>query len=176
MQVADVHRALVAAFPSEPIDPTDAFTEWGITYLDGDSFIAGTKGRCWPSLTSAFVEEHEDALYFLGPRVFVDVLPAYLMAMFDPATRDGVVPETVLTVLAPPTARGGFSEKQYTMRMSALDGPQRAALLMALGMLEGSGSTELAQHVRRARERVVCFDLRKHVDRRGRGAPPEADA
>ncbi len=64
-----------------PLDPDRAFAEWGGTYLDGDDFKAGVRGRSWNILPSRFLEFHYDSVHFLGPASFADYLPAFLVAV-----------------------------------------------------------------------------------------------
>lgn len=155
----DARRALAEAFPDKSIDPADAFTEWGVTYLDGDTFIAGVVGRGWRTLTSAFLEEHEDALYFLGPKAFANLLPAYAQAMFDPVSRDSVLPETLLAVLSPPRRQSDLAlwEKRHAARMKVLSHEQREALLKALTALGDTGDPELAVGAAKAAKAITDY-------------------
>jgi hypothetical protein len=121
--LADELEQLKAAFPVRPLDPTDAFQEWGGTYLDAEVFRRGVTDKTWDALPAAFLEHHHDALVFLGPSAIGDYLPAYLAAFArrDPAL--SAMPSFLLGVLT----RGGDGTR-FDERFAQLTKAQRQAV------------------------------------------------
>lgn len=129
--IDDELRALVAAFPPPPVDPGDAFSEWGGTYTDARRFRDGVRGRTWDSLPASFLERHHDALVFLGPVAIADYLPAYLVAMLRHERELSRVPSFLLSVLT-----RGSDGARFDACFARLTADQRAAVAATLRRLE----------------------------------------
>jgi len=99
MATANETTELASAFPPHALDPTNAFTEWGLTHVDANAFEDGVRGKRWTELAGAVLEHHHDALVFFGPSSMPDYLPAYLSALVqrDPAL--SAMPSFLLGVL-----------------------------------------------------------------------------
>jgi hypothetical protein len=146
-------RAIEEAFPKAPIEPTNAFTDWGKTYLDVERFEDGVRGRTWDALTPEFLEFHDDALAFLGPDAFAWVLPAYLRALLDSKLSLGSIPFALLPALTRPEAGpdAALWRGRFDARVSRLSPAQREAVLKALAaFIETSGEPRLVQMAREA--------------------------
>ena len=142
MDVAEDLENLERVFPPRPIDPADAFAEWGGTYVDADAFRDGVRGMRWTDLDGAFLERHHDALVFFGPASISKYLPAYLRALVrrDPAL--DALPTFLLSVLTPDGDEGRFEA-----RFERLTAARRRAIarVLAAHEIELAGSSRQAE-------------------------------
>jgi hypothetical protein len=127
---------LQAAFPTEPIDPTGAFADWGTTYSDVDEYTRHLEGKSWEQLEASYFVKRSDALGFLGTKHLVAVLPVYLRAM----VKDGVWSEAsgMLTVILAKPAPGkdtGLGASRFDALVTALSDAQRVAVAASLSAL-----------------------------------------
>ena len=128
---ADAIDDLKRAFPPHPIDPTNAFAEWGGTYVDATGFRDRVRAKPWTELDADFLERHHDALVFLGPESVPEYLPAYLSKLVsrDPAL--SALPSFLLAVLT----RGDDGER-FDARFSRLTAEQISAVGRTLAAFE----------------------------------------
>ena len=126
--------ALRSLFPATPLDPTDAFAQWGVTYLDVESYVAGSRGQLWHALPGSFLEYHDDALSFLGPVAFAAILPAYLDALLDDELILGSIPFAILPALSRPKSGSDAAlwRQRFDARMDHLDADQRRLVVRVL--------------------------------------------
>jgi hypothetical protein len=99
MIIANETAELASVFPPHPLDPTNAFAEWGVTHVDANTFEEGVRGKRWTELTGAFLEHHHDALVFFGPSSMPEYLPAYLSALAGRDPSLSAMPSFLLGVL-----------------------------------------------------------------------------
>jgi hypothetical protein len=160
VSVQDVIDELVDVFPPEPLDPADAFGEYGGTYLDADAFKAGVRGRSWNALPSELLELHHDAVHFLGPASFADYLPAFVAAIVRRDQALDQLPRYLLTALTRSDEHAGVED--FDARVARLTPAQQRAVARALEALEASH--ELPRNKRTV---AVALDSywRKLVDR-----------
>ena len=126
MAIGDELEQLKQVFPPHPIDATGAFREWGGTHIDADAFRRGVAGKAWTDLRATFLEQHHDALVFLGPSTIPDYLPAYLSAFVrEPAL--SALPGFLLGVLT----RSGDGSR-FDERFAQLTPAQRRATARVL--------------------------------------------
>lgn len=141
MDVADELENLERVFPPRPIEPADAFAEWGGTYVDAKAFRDGVRGKRWTELEASFLERHHDALVFLGPSSISEYLPAYVIALVrrDPAL--SALPSFLLSVLT-----RGTDGDRFDARFSGLTSAQRRAIARTLAAyeMELAGSSQQA--------------------------------
>ena len=131
MVPADAIENLKRAFPPHTIDPTNAFGEWGGTYVDAAAFREGVRAKPWTELDADFLERHHDALVFLGPQSVAEYLPAYLSKFVsrDPAL--SALPSFLMAVLT----REGNAER-FDARFSRLTADQISSVARLLVALE----------------------------------------
>jgi hypothetical protein len=129
--LVDAIESLKRAFPPHPIDPTNAFAEWGGTYIDASAFRDGVRTRPWTGLDGDFLEHLHDALVFLGPESVPEYLPAYLSKLVtrDPAL--SALPSFLLAVLT-----RGDGRERFDARFSRLTAAQVSAVGQALAAFE----------------------------------------
>ena len=127
MELADELERLQAAFPLQPLDPKDAFREWGGTYLDAEAFRRGVTGMTWDALPAVLLEHHHDALVFLGPSTLAEYLPAYLAAFARREPALSAMPSFLLGVLT----RSGDGSR-FDERFAQLTDAQRRAVARVL--------------------------------------------
>jgi hypothetical protein len=127
VDVADELENLKHAFPLRPIEPADAFAEWGGTYVDARAFRDGVRGKRWTELEASFLEHHHDALVFLGPSSISEYLPAYVIALVrhDPAL--SALPSFLLSILT-----RDRDDERFDARFARLTSVQRRALARTL--------------------------------------------
>lgn len=132
LSIEDVFGEVVRAFPPHPLDPANAFAEWGTTYLDAVKFEDGVRARTWTELPASFLEYHHDALPFLGPRSIGEYLPAYLAVLLrgDPAL--DALPGFLLGILT------RDDPDRFDVRFAHLSPEQRRAIARALVALEAA--------------------------------------
>lgn len=130
-----LHDLVEAVFPPHPLDPADAFRDWGGTYLDAQDFKAGVRDRAWPSLDGAFLEFHHDALYALGPAFLAEYLPACLAALLRNDEALDALPGFVVGVLTR-RAPDRDPESRFEARIGALTDPQKRTIAEVFRHLE----------------------------------------
>lgn len=129
---------LEAVFPATVLESERAFGEGGTTYLDGDQFVAGARGKTWPELDPEFLEHHHDAMLFLVPETFGAYLPAYVAAVArgGPAIRN-----------LPAFLRGVLTRtrdpQRFDTRIGRLSKEQLQAIASVLVEIEASISSRL---------------------------------
>jgi hypothetical protein len=124
-------KNLTTAFRPHPIDPVEAFGEWGGTYTDAERFRQGVRGRAWTELDASFLERNHDALVFFGPASIGDYLPAYLASLLRRDRELSALPSFLFSVLT----RGTDTER-FDERFSRLTVAQRDAVASALAAFE----------------------------------------
>lgn len=136
VSVQEAIDELVNVFPPRPLDPEQAFAEYGGTYLDAEDFKAGVRGRSWNTLPSKFLEFHHDAVHFLGPASFADYLPAFLVAVVRRDDELDQLPRYLLTALTRSDEYAGV--ENFDARIEHLTPVQQRAVACALKALEAS--------------------------------------
>lgn len=126
---------LETLFPPHPLDPSDAFRDWGGTYLDAHEFKHGVRGRPWTAIDGAFLEFHHDALYALGPAFLAEYLPACLAALLRNDDALDALPGFVAGALTR-RAPDQDPEGRFQSRIGALTEPQRQVVAEVLRHLE----------------------------------------
>ena len=131
-------KGLEAAFPASKLESEGAFGEGGTTYLSGQAFIDGARGRTWQELGAELVEDHHDALLFFTPERFVEYLPAYVAAV----ARGGPAIRNLPTFL-----RGALTltrdPQWFDARIERLTPAQRQAIADVLVALEAATENRL---------------------------------
>lgn len=129
---------LEAAFPATVLESERAFGEGGTTYLDGDKFVAGARGKTWRELDPEFLEYHHDAMGFLAPETLGAYLPAYVAAV----ARGGPAIRNLPTFLHGVLTRTSDPQR-FDTRIGRLSKEQLQAIAGVLVAIEASISNRL---------------------------------
>lgn len=148
---------LTKAFPPHPLDPEHAFGEGGTTYLSGDEFKAGVRGKSWDTLDAEFLEFHHDATVFLPPESFVDYLPAFLAVLLEKRPEVRNLPTFLRGLLTRSRDAAWFDA-----RIDRLTAEQKRAVARALEALEAAAEFE---HNERDLAEVLDSYWRDLIDR-----------
>jgi hypothetical protein len=125
------------AFPPRRLDPERAFGDGGTTYLSGDEFKAGVRGKSWDALDAEFLEFHHDATVFLPPESFGEYLPAYLMILLERRPEARNLPAFLRGLLTRSSDPAWFDA-----RVERLTEEQKRAVARALEALEAAAESE----------------------------------
>jgi len=127
--------AIADAFPTHPLAPDHAFTEWGTTYLDAEKFENQSRGQRWNELTLTFLEFHQDAIWFLGPLAYAEYLPAFLTAVVVPTKEIDSLPPSLLNTLI--RKQDDLPrQRRFDARLQHLNEKQQRTVACALEFLE----------------------------------------
>lgn len=153
----DLLEAVAEAFPPRPLDPSRMKRSWAGGYLDGAAFRTGLKGRRWDELDRFFMEFHGEAIHFLKPPAFAELLPAYLVTVLRHEEQLDMLPTFVLSALTP--ADGSELEPNYVANLASLTPAQLQVVVHVLDWL---------------RQRAVSQDVRNAASMAWRGLIAEA--
>jgi hypothetical protein len=112
---------LRTGFPPEPIHAAGAFSDWGGTYVDDESYSKHIDGRTWEELDRAYMITRSDALSFLGTKHLISVFPVYLRSLLED-NLGSLAAETLIPLLTKPgpEKRAGIKLPRFQALVAAL--------------------------------------------------------
>ncbi|HEX3483375.1 MAG TPA: hypothetical protein VHT91_50535 [Kofleriaceae bacterium] len=124
---------LRAAFPPEPIHAADAFSDWGVSYLDVEPYSKHIEGKTWEDLDRAYMITRSDALSFLGTKHLIAVFPVYLRSLVEDSVGSPSA-ETMIPLLTKPgpEKRTGIKLPRFQALVDALTPEQRTVIAKVL--------------------------------------------
>jgi hypothetical protein len=137
-----------AAFPLDPIKVDGAFSDWGITYSDVESYEDHIDGKTWEELDRKYMVTREDALGFLGTKYLIAVLPVYLRSLIEEGVWSAAAWTMIIILTKPePDRKTGIKLSRFQAFVDSLTPAQRtviAEVLKAFATADQDGSPGIA--------------------------------
>lgn len=125
---------ILQAFPPKPLAASifvDAQWHWN-EYVHASQFVTACEGKSWNELALPFLIFHEDALRWLPPAAFVEIIPAYLSAALNlPRDADQLILVSLFMYLS----RKRRWAHTFDARMDLLNQTQRKLMVTILETL-----------------------------------------